>query len=84
MSLEWKRKFEIYEQVFEDTDAFGASNDERNEKDLHTNEEFTYGEINFMYFVPLLDYAKPQPGEIFCDLGCGAGRPLIAASLAFP
>ena len=37
-----------------------------------------------MYFVPLLDYAKPQPGEVFWDLGCGAGRPLIAASLAFP
>ena len=37
-----------------------------------------------MYFIPLLEYAKPKAGEIFWDLGCGAGKPLITASLAFP
>ena len=37
-----------------------------------------------MYFIPLLEYTKPQPGEIFYDLGCGAGKPLITASLAYP
>ena len=37
-----------------------------------------------MYFIPILEYAKPKPGEVFWDLGCGAGKPLITASLAFP
>ena len=46
--------------------------------------ELIYGEVVFQYFIPLLGYAKPQKGEIFYDLGCGAGKPLITASLAFP
>ena len=37
-----------------------------------------------MHFIPLLEYIKPQPGDIFYDLGCGAGKPLLAASLAYP
>ena len=38
----------------------------------------------FTTFIPLLEYVKPQPGEILYDLGCGSGKPLITASLAFP
>ena len=37
-----------------------------------------------MHLVPLIDVAKPKPGEIFYDLGCGAGRPVITTALAFP
>ena len=37
-----------------------------------------------MYFIPILEFTKPKAGEIFWDLGCGAGKPLITASLAFP
>ena len=81
---EWKAKYEIYEQVHKDTDAHETSNAERSEKELHNQTAFIYGEIVFMYFVPLLEYAKPQPGEVFWDLGCGAGKPLVTASLAFP
>lgn len=44
---------------------------------------FTYGEVVFEHFVAVLDYVKPKEGEVFWDLGCGAGRPLVAASLAF-
>lgn len=46
--------------------------------------EFTYGEILFSHFIPLLDLCQPQQGEIFYDLGCGGGKPLIVASIAFP
>ena len=46
--------------------------------------EFTYGEVLFEHFIAVLEYAQPQPGEVFWDLGCGAGRPLVTASLAFP
>lgn len=38
----------------------------------------------FQHFIPALEYAKPKAGEVFWDLGCGGGRPLITASLAFP
>lgn len=31
-----------------------------------------------------MELTNPQPGEVFWDLGCGAGRPLFIASLAFP
>ena len=28
--------------------------------------------------------ASPKENQVFWDLGCGAGRPLITASLAYP
>ena len=37
-----------------------------------------------MHFIPLLEYVKPAAGDIFYDLGCGAGKPLLVASLAYP
>ena len=84
LNQEWKERLEVYEQVHLGTDAHEASNQERSEKDMHNQTEFVYGEIVFLYFVPLLEYVKPKPGEIFWDLGCGAGKPLITASLAYP
>lgn len=38
----------------------------------------------FPYFIPLMELCQPKAGEVFWDLGCGGGRPLIIASLAFP
>ena len=46
--------------------------------------ELTYGEVRFHHCIATLEYVKPQPGEIFIDLGCGAGRPVFSAALAFP
>ena len=46
--------------------------------------ELTYGEVFFQSFIPLLSYAKPKPGEIFYDLGCGTGKAQMIASIAFP
>lgn len=74
----------MFYAVYKGVDADRASADERNEKGLSTNPEFTYGEVTFEHFVAALDLADPKPGEIFWDLGCGAGRPMVAASLAFP
>ena len=28
--------------------------------------------------------ANPKAGDVFYDLGCGTGKPLIAASLGYP
>ena len=38
----------------------------------------------FANFVPVLDYVKPKPGEVFYDLGCATGLPLLIASLFYP
>ena len=34
---------------------------------------FTYGEVTFASFLPMIYQVRPQPGEIFYDLGCGSG-----------
>ena len=65
-------------------DGHEVSDKERNHKNLQNQTELIYGEVVFTHFIPLLEYTKPQPGEIFYDLGCGSGKPLVTASLAFP
>ena len=57
---------------------------ERKQKKLVNASEYTYGEVVFLHFIPLLEYVKPKPGEIFYDLGCGSGKPMVIASLIFP
>ena len=79
-----RQKDEVFDFVHEGTDAHLTSDMERSEKDLHWQTELIYGEVLFKHFVPTLEYVKPQPGEVFWDLGCGGGRPLITASLAYP
>ena len=37
--------------------------------------ELIYGEIRYLYFIPVLEFVKPRAGEVFWDLGCGAARP---------
>lgn len=48
-----------------------------------TDEAFTYGEIDFLSFILLLEEAKPKPGEVFYDLGSGAGKAVFAAALCY-
>ena len=81
---DFKKRNEVFKAVHQGVDAQRASDDERKEKNLNSQMEFTYGEVLFEHFVAVLEYADPQPGEVFWDLGCGAGRPLVTASLAFP
>ena len=75
---------EVFNLIHEGTDAHLTSDTERAEKDLHWQTELIYGEVLFQHFIPALEYVKPQPGEVFWDLGCGGGRPLMTASLAYP
>mmetsp|Transcript_42689 Transcript_42689/g.49059 ORF Transcript_42689/g.49059 Transcript_42689/m.49059 type:complete len:263 (+) Transcript_42689:53-841(+) len=52
---------------------------------LNISREFlTYGEINELAFPAILRQAKPQPGEVFYDLGTGSGKPAILACALFP
>lgn len=79
-----KVRNEVYDLIHAGTDAHLTSDRERSEKDLHWATELIYGEVMFQHFIPTLEYAKPAPGEVFWDLGCGGGKPLMTASLAFP
>lgn len=46
--------------------------------------EFTYGECEYLYLLPLLNFIKPKSGESFYDLGCGTAKPIALAALEFP
>jgi len=74
----------IFDEIHKDTDAGFESNRERSQKDLQYETEFTYGEVIYTTFVPVLEYVKPKAGEVFWDLGCGGGKPLLIASLNWP
>lgn len=45
--------------------------------------ELTYGEFDLPFFFALLRDANPQPGELFCDVGSGCGRLVLAAAMMY-
>lgn len=78
------RKHNIFSRTFSSIDGSRISHKQRGEQKLKGS-EFTYGEINFLHFLPVLNYAADcQDGSslVFWDLGAGAGKVLIAAALA--
>ncbi len=56
-------------------------------KDRHKlkiqDDAFVYGEIDFLSFMFILDKVKPQVGEVFYDLGSGAGKAVFTAALNY-
>eukprot|EP00455_Lapot_gusevi_P003572 TRINITY_DN1145_c0_g1_i3.p1 TRINITY_DN1145_c0_g1~~TRINITY_DN1145_c0_g1_i3.p1 ORF type:complete len:495 (-),score=121.47 TRINITY_DN1145_c0_g1_i3:184-1668(-) len=73
-----------FERVFESSDGGRISQSERRNQNLQNCKSFTYGEIEFVSFGAILATALAAPGEVFYDLGCGAGKALIAAELINP
>jgi precorrin-6B methylase 2 len=65
---------------------FNAERVSQRDRKIYKKDEdaFTYGEIVFLSFILVLDKVKPQPGEVFYDLGSGSGKAVFAAALAFP
>lgn len=47
------------------------------------DDSFTYGEVDCLSFMSTLDKTQPQQGEIFFDLGSGAGKAVMTAALTF-
>lgn len=62
--------------------AYSVSRHER--KRLHIGDtQFTYGEIDCLSFIKIIELTAPQPNETFYDLGCGAGKAVLTAALTF-
>ena len=70
----------LFTILVDDTNGFEISMHARKKHAL-TSKELTYGEVMFDSFWDILDIVKPQPGEIFYDLGCGVGKPVFIAAL---
>lgn len=48
-----------------------------------TDPAYTYGEINFFSFAAALKICNPQAGEVFYDIGSGAGKTVFASALLY-
>lgn len=79
-----KRAQQLIKKLYEDEEnPYLISLNYRQEKHID-GDEYTYGEIVVPAFAELMRRVHPQPGEIFYDLGCGAGKAVFAAALCFP
>lgn len=46
--------------------------------------DLTYGEFSLDFFCRLLDMCSPRDGDVFCDVGSGTGRLVLAAAAMMP
>lgn len=84
----WKSKIrhaaDLISRLYpDDINPFAISVEYREEQNIR-GEQYTYGEVVVDSFAEVMSYAKPNKGELFYDLGCGAGRALFTAALCFP
>jgi SAM-dependent methyltransferase len=73
----------LFERLYAAVDGKAISHAARNKSEA-VDQSLTYGEIVPDSFRALIDEAKPQPGEVFYDLGSGTGKPVILAALLYP
>lgn len=73
----------IFDQIYKEIDGYKISREAQKKLPYFSNAHI-YGEITFVDFVEILTRTKPQPDEIFYDLGSGTGKAVITASLTFP
>ena len=84
ISEQLQLKYSHFCEIFNNINSTDISHKDREELNLNFNCEFTYGEIDFFSFGKLLENCFPKENEVYWDLGCGAGKRLVAASLYFP
>ena len=81
---ELAEKLELFKSIFATVEGSSISQSERKRLNCSGKSEFTYGEIDFIHMAPVFALCNPKPGEIFWDLGCGAGKCLAAMALLYP
>jgi len=79
---ELNAQFDTFAKTFQEIEGGSISQDERRNKKL-VGSEFTYGEIELIHFLSLLRLASDKAGGVFWDLGCGAGKAIIAAAIGY-
>ena len=70
----------ILDKLYQDISGMNISLAER-ERLKNDNPSFTYGEITFPSVAACLAITEAKPGEIFYDLGAGAGKAVFSAAL---
>jgi trans-aconitate methyltransferase len=73
----------LFERLYAAVDGKAISHAAR-ERSGDGDLSLTYGEIVPHSFRALIDEARPQPGEVFYDLGSGTGKPVILSALLYP
>lgn len=81
-----KVRYDIYNQVYTEFNPSSESQLERSQLDpiMQDKTEFTYGEVIYEHYLPMLKLVEPKEGEIFWDVGCGGAKPVAIAALNFP
>ena len=77
-------QYKFFRSMYDEVEGSSVSQMERRRLDVGEKSEFTYGEIEFAHMIPLLELCNIKPGEVFWDLGCGAGKCLLTVSLLYP
>lgn len=77
-----KKTLHFLESIYKKINAEAISRRDRRRQSL-MDDAYVYGEIDFLSFILILEKTKPQSGEIFYDLGSGAGKAVFAAALSY-
>lgn len=77
-----EKSLALFTVLYANTNSVEVARQDR--KNLpHDSDAFVCGEIQFLPFFAILDSLKPKPGEMFYDLGSGAGKAVLTAGLCF-
>lgn len=74
-----KRGLYIIHQLYKGIDGKQVSKAAR--RHTSADSSLVYGEIDFLGFAEILEIVNPKQGDVFYDLGSGAGRAVFAAVL---
>lgn len=78
--LQLTQKKNLFKEIYHDINGFSLSKIARHNKDVY---EYTYGEIDFLGFILLINLIKPEKNTVFYDLGSGVGKAVILMSIVF-
>ena len=74
---------QIINQLYEGISGFSVSISSREQEGRMDESSLTYGELTDKSIVEVLDVVKPKTGEVFYDLGSGAGKPVLWSSVLY-
>eukprot|EP00607_Mallomonas_marina_P005451 CAMPEP_0182426556 /NCGR_PEP_ID=MMETSP1167-20130531/13041_1 /TAXON_ID=2988 /ORGANISM="Mallomonas Sp, Strain CCMP3275" /LENGTH=817 /DNA_ID=CAMNT_0024608059 /DNA_START=38 /DNA_END=2488 /DNA_ORIENTATION=+ len=81
LSSDIRERYDIFQSVFRDIDGSNTSQKERSRVGRE-DQSLTYGEVEYLSFIDILKRTGACHGDVFYDLGCGAGKAVISAALS--